>query len=239
MKILLLEDEAIVIKDLEMSLREMGYPSIMAFNKGDDFIQYTQTIVPDLCIVDIHLKGSISGIEAVKLLKSRHSCPIPVIYLTAQGDKATLNEALETMPSAYLLKPFNAFELHAAIELAILNHETAANTSDKEVDVEKNKVFFRHQNKFESIEIGKVWFLEAEGNYTKLHCERGHFLLVCQLGKFANIMYKHFMYRCHRSFIINMHKVESFDERHIYIEGSKIPLAKNRKKEFLERLTTL
>ena len=44
MKILLLEDEAIVIKDLEMSLREMGYPSIMAFNKGDDFIQYTQTI---------------------------------------------------------------------------------------------------------------------------------------------------------------------------------------------------
>lgn len=234
MKIVLLEDEAIVIQDLVMRLTEMGYEEVKAFTNVPDFTAYTQHNIPDLCIVDINLKGELSGIDAVKELKSK--CNIPIIYLTAQGDQQTLEEALETTPSAYLLKPFNEFELHAAIELAMLSYKSKLQQASKDIEVIDDKVFFKYKNKFQSIAISDLLFLQAEGNYTSIHTACAKYVVICQLGKFEHVFKEQFMFRCHRSYIINLHKVNCFDDMNIFVDDVQIPLSKNYKKQFLERL---
>lgn len=235
MKIVLLEDEAIVIRDLSARLNRMGYEVVAHFNNGLDFLAFMENSDADLCLIDINIKGHINGIEtATKLQKSSN---IPLIYLTAQGDRDTFLQAKSTKPAAYLLKPYNEFELQTAIELAIENFEAQNTEEDKEFKIIDDKIFFKHKERFECVKVQDILFLEASGNYTTLHVYPGKsYLLVTQLGKFESLLNEKFLYRCHRSFIVNLHKVDGFDDTHIYISEHQIPISKSYKSEFLDRL---
>jgi DNA-binding LytR/AlgR family response regulator len=235
MKIVLLEDEAIVIRDIKARLNRLGYEVTAAFNNGEEFLDFMDNNDADMCLIDINIKGEMNGIDTVNILQKNHN--IPVIYLTAQGDRETFLQAKNTKPAAYLLKPYNEFELQASIELAIENFEQQNNSEDKELKIIEDKVFFKYKERFECIKVQDVLFLEASGNYTTLHIQDGKsFLLVSQLGKFEAILQEKYIFRCHRSFIINLHKIDGFDDSHLYIGESQIPISKTYKKEFLNRL---
>ncbi|MCH8554245.1 MAG: response regulator [Schleiferiaceae bacterium] len=236
LKIGLLEDETIVIRDLKARLEHMGYDVVAACASGEEFLTAVKNTPMQLCLVDINLRGQLSGIETMQLMQKTKN--IPVIYLTAQGDAKTFDKAKETNPSAYLLKPYNEFEIRAAIELAINNFEEINAAGDeKDFKVIEDKIFFKYKNRFERVKVLDIIYLEASGNYTELHVEGGKcYLLVQQLGKFESIFKEEFMYRCHRSFIVNLHKVDGFDDVSIYIGEKYIPISKAHKKEFLDRL---
>lgn len=235
MKIVLLEDEAIVIRDLSARLNRMGYEVIANFNNGPDFLEFMKNNDADLCVIDINIKGDINGIETAARLQKISN--VPVIYLTAQGDRDTFLKAKNTKPAAYLLKPYNEFELQTAIELAIENFDTQNAEDDKEIKIIDDKIFFKNKERFECAKILDILFLEASGNYTTLHVyPEKTYLLVTQLGKFESLLDEKFFYRCHRSFIINLHKVDGFDDAHIYINEHQIPISKSYKSEFLDRL---
>jgi len=72
-------------------------------------------------LMDIHLKGEMTGIEVSKRVKADFN--IPIVYLTANADIATFEEANQTDPYAYLLKPFGERELGIAIEIALRKHK--------------------------------------------------------------------------------------------------------------------
>lgn len=235
MKIVILEDEAIVIRDLKARLNHLGYEVVASFNNGADFLSFMTGNEVDMCLVDINIKGHMNGIETVNMLQKTHT--VPVIYLTAQGDMETFNQAKNTKPSAYLLKPYNEFELQASIELALENFVEQSANDDKELKVIDDKIFFKHKDRFECIKVKDILFLEASGNYTTLHAQGDNsFLLVSQLGKFESILNENFVYRCHRSYIVNLHKVDGFDDSHLYVGEHQIPISKTYKKEFLDRL---
>lgn len=235
MKIALLEDESIVIRDLKLRINSLGYEIVFAFDNAKDFLHQLDNTNVDLCLVDINIKGDINGIDAVKILQEKHN--IPIIYITAQGDMETFNLAKQTKPQAYLLKPYNEFELQASIELAIENFGGEKNeNSEKDLHLINDKIFFRFKNRFESIHIKDILYLEASGNYTEIISETNKYLVVTQLGKFESLLNEKFIYRCHRSFLINLHMVDGFDDTHIYIGEKYIPISKTHKKEFLNRL---
>jgi PAS domain S-box-containing protein len=78
-----------------------------------------QEIIPDLVLMDIILKGEVTGVEADCEIKK---LDIPVIYLTAHSNEKTVEKAKLTEPYGYLLKPFNANDLKHTIELALYKH---------------------------------------------------------------------------------------------------------------------
>lgn len=121
-KILVVEDEAIVAKNIQRCLNKLGYtvPSIVA--TGEDAIKKVEDSPPDLVLMDIELLGEMDGIEAAKLIKSRFD--IPVIYLTAYADEKTLERAKITEPFGYITKPFEDRDLHGTIEMALYKHKT-------------------------------------------------------------------------------------------------------------------
>jgi len=119
-KILVVEDEIIIARELEARLQEIGYEVVGIAATGAEAIALAEEEHPDVVLMDIVLKGDMDGIEAATHIRSDFR--IPVIYLTAFTDKATLARAQATQPYAYLVKPFAERELYANIEMALYKH---------------------------------------------------------------------------------------------------------------------
>ncbi len=119
-RILVVEDESIVARDIQNRLRNLGYdvPAVVAY--GDRAVEMADELRPDLVLMDIFLKGDMDGIKAAELIRARHD--IPVIFLTAFADPGTLQRAKITEPFGYMLKPFEERELLTAIEMALYKH---------------------------------------------------------------------------------------------------------------------
>jgi 1,2-diacylglycerol 3-beta-glucosyltransferase len=114
--ILIVEDEAITALDLKGNLEKSGYYITDIVDNAEDAIKSAKENPPNLVLLDINLKGEKSGISIAKEI---NLLSIPIVYLTAQTDDATSNEAIETAPYAYITKPFNKRDLEYAIALAI------------------------------------------------------------------------------------------------------------------------
>lgn len=119
-KVLVVEDESVVSKDIQESLKGLGYTVCGTASAGEEAIKKAESLQPDLVLMDIVLRGDIDGVEAAETIRSRFH--IPVIYLTAYSDEHTLNRAKVTEPSGYILKPFDERELHTTIEVALYRH---------------------------------------------------------------------------------------------------------------------
>ncbi|MEP7168294.1 MAG: response regulator [Bacteroidota bacterium] len=118
-KILVVEDENIVAKDIQNTLIRLGYDvpatassAVIAFDKLDE-------IKPDLVFLDIRLKGDIDGISIAERIKTEYD--LPVIFLTSYADKNTLDRAKLTQPYGFLIKPFNEADLQSTVEMALYN----------------------------------------------------------------------------------------------------------------------
>lgn len=116
-KILVVEDETIVARDIQQSLTRLGYDVPTTATSGEEAIRKTKEIDPDLILMDIVLKGQMDGVETVRQINRQFD--VPVIYLTAYADDATLERAKTTSPAGYMLKPFHPNELRPTIELAL------------------------------------------------------------------------------------------------------------------------
>lgn len=129
-KILVVEDENIVAKDIQTTLKALGYTVTAVVASGEEAIQKTGETQPDLVLMDIMLKGYQDGVEAARQIFARFN--IPVVYLTAYTDETTLQRAKVTEPYGYILKPFEERELHIAIEMAIYKHKMAKKLKERE-----------------------------------------------------------------------------------------------------------
>jgi signal transduction histidine kinase len=123
-KIMVVEDESIVAKDLELTLKRLGYSVPATAASAEDALRKAAQHRPDLVLMDIHINGAVDGIVAAKRLRVEMN--IPVIYLTAYADDDTVARARETEPFGYILKPFNERELRSMLEIAIYKHESEA-----------------------------------------------------------------------------------------------------------------
>lgn len=131
-KILIVEDESIVAKDIELTLKHLGYDVIDICDNGDEAYEKAVQFQPDLILMDIFIKNSLDGIETAKRIKAR--LDIPIIYLTAFSDNLTLQRAKQTSPEGYLVKPFDERDLHVTVEIVLSKAKL-----QRELDSEKQK----------------------------------------------------------------------------------------------------
>jgi YesN/AraC family two-component response regulator len=120
-RILIVEDEILVVREIESHLNAMAYQVVGFALDADTALHQIAATVPDLVLMDINLQGELDGIAAAGEIHDRFQ--IPVIYVTAYADPGTLERAKVTHPSGYILKPFNQTDLRVAIELALFQHQ--------------------------------------------------------------------------------------------------------------------
>ena len=119
-RLLVVEDESLVVEDLQERLTDLGYEVCGTADNGLDALRLAEEKRPDLVLLDIRIRGGIDGIEVAGHLRSTSRAP--VVFLTAHADEGTLSRAGLTEPFGYVLKPFNERELRAAIEMALHRH---------------------------------------------------------------------------------------------------------------------
>jgi PAS domain S-box-containing protein len=120
--ILIAENEVIVANDLSRKLERLGYSVSAIVSTGKEAIAEAHRLQPILVLMDIQLTGEMDGIEAAGEIKK--CCDLPVIFLTAHSDKASLSRAKLTEPFGFILKPFDERDLATQIELAISKHQS-------------------------------------------------------------------------------------------------------------------
>ncbi len=120
-KILVVEDEIVVAKAIQLALQRHGYDVPATVSSGAEAIQKTAEIQPDLILMDIVLKGGMDGIAVAEQICSRFD--IPVVYLTAYTNGETIERAKTTEPFGYITKPFEEKQLFTIIEMALYKHK--------------------------------------------------------------------------------------------------------------------
>ncbi len=128
-KILIVEDEAIIAADIAGKLGRLGYEIAGTAMRGPEAVALAHEHRPDVVLMDIHLIGPMDGIEVAERIRE---CDLPVIYLTAHSDVATLERAKLSGPFGYILKPFDERDLQTQIEMACLRHQTEQALRDSE-----------------------------------------------------------------------------------------------------------
>ena len=119
--VLIVEDERIVAKDLQQTLNGFGYNAYAIAASAEDAIARASERCPDVVLMDIRIEGSLDGIQTAELLKRRFD--VPVVFLTAHSDDATLERAKRVDPHGYLIKPLRTAELRSALEMSLYRHE--------------------------------------------------------------------------------------------------------------------
>ncbi|MEO1299919.1 MAG: EAL domain-containing protein, partial [Cyanobacteria bacterium J06636_16] len=120
-KILVVEDEVVIAMDIQGILIDLGYKVPEIVTSGEEAIEIALELKPDLILMDVCLSDTMDGIEAASIILQ--SLDIPILYLTAYADRETLKRASETTPFDYILKPFEAKEIQANIEVAFYKHQ--------------------------------------------------------------------------------------------------------------------
>jgi DNA-binding LytR/AlgR family response regulator len=246
-KVIILEDEFAIAEDIAAILTDAGYDVIGRFETAEDALEFTMSHEPDIVLVDIRLTGAHDGIHFVQELQKKSQ--VPTLYITANSDRATYERARATRPHAFLVKPFTKSNLLAAVDLALFHFSnfTSPQSIDRniprELDVApfiKNEfLFVRTNGKFKKINICELLFIEASGSYVHLQTLGERFTLSYNLSHFQRKNPLPDLTRIHRSYVVNLLHVDSFDESSVSVKNHRLPLGDNYKSDFMERVRLL
>jgi len=242
--ILVVEDEAIVAKDIQNSLKKLGYTVPSVENSGEDAIESAGQHRPDLVLMDIMLKGQISGIEAADQIKKRYE--IPVIFLTAYADESTLSKAKVTEPYGYIIKPFKEIDLHTSIEMALYKHGKeqevkrerdlySAIVTDKSVD---DCIFVKSNSRLVKVRTTDISHVEALKDYVIIHTTAGKYTVHSTMKDIADKLSSVDFQRVHRSYIVRVDKIGAIEQNNLVMDDDKkvIPIGGSYKDDLVSRL---
>lgn len=118
--ILVVEDEFVTGSEIRARLSDMGYDVPEVVDNGAEAVQKAGALNPEIVVMDITLKGAMTGIEAAEEIRARFG--IPVVFLTAHSDEATVERAVRSEPFGYLIKPLDERALKTTIQMALYKH---------------------------------------------------------------------------------------------------------------------
>jgi two-component system response regulator LytT len=246
-KVLIVEDESIVAKDIQQSLEKLGYDVIGTSPTGENAVTLALEKHPDAVLMDIMLKGEKTGVEAADEIRSK--LDIPVIYLTAYADEKTLSKAKVTEPYGYIIKPFKEVDLHTTIEMALYKH-------GKESEVRKerdmlyqimdsrdpgDRIFVKSKHGLVKLQADEVYYIEALKDYVVIHTRDTRYTVHSTMKDIEKKIPSDRFLRVHRSYIVNLDRIERIEQNHVILQDDKkaMPVGGAYKESLQERINLI
>ena len=241
-KILMVEDDMIIAADISMQLTKLGYEVTGINTRGEDALNTVENNRPDIILMDIILSGKMNGIDTAQIILEKFQ--IPVIFLTSNSDDATFQQAIKAKPYAFIAKPFQKSDLERTLKLTLqriaVERESAPENEDSEDHVSSmdDRLFIRHKNQLVKVLLKDILYAEADRNYCKVHTEKQTYLLSVPLRNIESQLPDDTFIRVHRSYVVNLHKIDAISENHEYltIHSHQVPIARRSKEEVVKRL---
>ncbi len=243
--VLVVEDESIVSKDIQHSLKKLGYNVVGASATGEMAVELAGRENPDIVLMDIMLKGEMSGIQAAEKIKEKHS--IPIIFLTAYADESTLSKAKITEPYGYILKPFKEIDLHTTIEMAIYKHskeQEIVKERDLLYSIIENKegnndfIFVKSNSKLVKLKTEDIYYIEALKDYVVIHTRDTRYTIHSTMKDIEAKMGNEDFIRIHRSYIVRLDKIATIEYPNLTLEhvDKVIPIGGSYRDELNRRI---
>jgi DNA-binding LytR/AlgR family response regulator len=241
LKILIVEDETITAMDLRETLQEAGHKVTAIARNYEQALKAAKSNPPDLALIDIHLEeGSTEdGITTARELVAQHR--MPIIYLTANSEVETFQLAKETLPAAYLLKPFRHDELKLQVELAYYYFQyNQMPTSGSPI---AGTLYLPIDKGHEKIDLKDVLYLQADGSYVKIFMSKKELPhhISTNLSHLAQYFTAPNFYRLSRSLLINLDHLERVERNYLFLINHKTPIQipSASRKELMKKLTVV
>lgn len=243
--VLVVEDEKIVAKDIQFSLKKLGYTVVGTADTGEMAVELALEMKPDLILMDIMLKGEMNGIDAANEI--RKHMDVPVVYLTANTDGGTIQKAKESEPHGYIIKPFKEVDIHTTIEMAIYKHSKEAEVI-KERDMlyniaegskgETDHIFVKSNSRFVKLRLDDIYFVEALKDYVVINTLEKRYTIHSTMKDIESRLPSERFMRVHRSFIINMDRIAAIEQPNVILENDKkvVPIGGSYKEALSQRI---
>ncbi len=238
--ITIIEDDFIIANFIKTSLEAYGYQIVDICNSYDSFVASFKAVMPDIVLVDIRIDGEKSGIDVAEYLRDNAS--IPFVFISSLSDRATIDAAKKTLPSAYLIKPFEEEDLYAAIEVALMNFAQRKNHNILPIEgniILENALFIKQKQAFIKVMKADILYIESKGNYVQIFTHTDDYLIRQPLNDIHQILPIYF-YRVHRSFMVNLNCIKQIRYEELLLTNNiSIPLSRSIYADLIERVQVL
>lgn len=234
-KIGIVEDDKLIAEIINKTLSRLGYETLPVATGYAEAMELIEHHSPDLMLIDIYLEGNKDGIDLAKQIND--SFQIPFIFLTSDSQRATIDRAKSVTPPAYLIKPFTPEELYFAIEICLNNFSKRKPVVKKPVTSPlQNVIFVKDGNFFTRLNLEEINYLESDHVYVNIFTQNRKLTVRGSLNHFYEQLDKKRFFRVHRSYIVNINRVDSISNDHVVVNGMEVPSARKYHNELLQRL---
>tara|TARA_R110000851_G_scaffold328257_1_gene498641 strand:- start:8 stop:637 length:630 start_codon:yes stop_codon:yes gene_type:complete len=178
----------------------------------------------DLIFLDVEMP-IISGFDLLESLEN----PPQVILITGNPDYAL--KAFDYNVTDYLYKPISLARFDASVKRAVANYEQI-----NKLEEDEEYIFVKSNLRQRKVVINDIKYVEALGDYVKLVTNEGNVVILSTMKSFEQKLPKDKFLRIHKSYIVNLEKIEKFNRKIIIVAGSQIPLSRHKKTELEEAL---
>jgi two-component system response regulator LytT len=217
---LIVEDELLIAETIFQFLEKEGCEHVTIVESVEGAISFIESNKVDFILTDIALGKEKNGIDLGNLLNTKYR--IPFIYITSHADKAMIDKAKHTRPSAYIVKPFRKEDLLIAIELGLYNtaHLPSKSEDTEELIIKDGRALVRLYH------INILW-LEADGNYTTIFLKDNERRVVrTTLSELEEQLSSSSFIRTHKSYIVNRKHVSEMRSGSLMINAQELPVGR-------------
>lgn len=239
-KILLVEDNAHLSENVREMLTIQGYEVADILDKAEDACSKIENHYPDLILLDIQLSGPKNGIDLAEELRA--SMNIPIVFLTSSSGKDIVQKVSHIRPDGFITKPFTAESMITSIELALQAFKKSQRTDSKIVGSDHpvtSEIFIRESGWLKKILTKDIEWIKAEGSYTHIYVKGKQYTLRNTVKEVVQKLPANQFARIHKSYIVNMKKVDALSSTAVKIEEREIPVGRNYYQALLKNINKL
>lgn len=237
LKVLIVEDDFSFALDLQMLVEEMGYQCVGIMDSGEKAYELINKKSPDAILMDIDLKGQLSGIELAERLQKKN---IPILFITSYKDENTYQRAKSLRMIGFLVKPLNDLTLLTAIDACL--RDIPESIKDENLNLLNDSLLIKKGKLFHKVNLEDIYYIKSELEYVSIHTVDDKFIMRESLKKFIDILSSHRFFRSHQSYIINLDYLSSVDMNDsvaILMNDHQAPISRRNRKLIEEQWTKL
>lgn len=223
MRILIVEDEAIISENIYQQIRAANsYELLEPVDTVETAIEAIKDENPDLIMLDLRLGNGYGGIKIAQYI-TEHQLKVHFIVISAYSDSEIVSQIKKYMPLSFLIKPFTRESLLVSLELAeeIIRKERSLKCDIKYVTIKTG-------NKIEKLFLNQIEYIKASEKYIELFTSDGQKkLLRSSLSHFVDEYPNNSFIRVHKSYLINEKYMKHYSDHELHLKsGHKIPVGR-------------
>lgn len=229
-KILIVEDEVELANNISEILSNMDYKVAAIVDNAGSALDFLDENEVDLVLMDILIHGDLDGIDLA--YKIREKFNLPIVFSTAYSGTEYLERISSDIHEGYLLKPFTLDSLKTAVFFGLKRHEEKTGKDSKG----KGSLKIMDKGYLVPVPYTEIVYLKADGLYTKVFTKAKSYLVRDILKGFEEKLPAEKFLRVHKSFLVNLDYIASFNAKKINLGETNVPIRRGLYRELMEKM---